>query len=179
MHPKNSKHHKITILLFVIYLIVLTWIVLFKMQFSIENLVEFTGFRSINLVPFEGTAVYDGILDVQEISYNVLIFVPFGIYISLLRPNWKFIKKVAPIAGVSLFFEVSQFIFSIGSADITDFLGNTLGGIIGIGIYFLFQKLFKRKAQKILNIIALIGTLAVFVFGLLLMFGFIQYGNYT
>src|SRR5690625_5812165 len=106
-----------TTLLLILYLIILAWIILFKMQFSIEALYQFTGFRSVNLVPFEGTAVYDGILDIGEITYNVLIFIPFGIYISMLQPNCHFLQKIIHIAVVSLLFEVFKYIFIIGSWD--------------------------------------------------------------
>lgn len=168
-----------TVILLVIYLIVLAWIILFKMQFSIKDLYHFTGFRSVNLIPFAGTAVYDGVIDIGEISYNVLIFTPFGIYISVLKPDWHFIKKLVPIAGVSLLFEVLQYIFVIGSNDITDFLGNTFGGIIGIGVYILFRKIFKTKAIKALNVLAILGTVAILILGLLLMFDVISYGNFS
>ncbi|HLR92841.1 MAG TPA: VanZ family protein [Atopostipes sp.] len=174
MHSDNTDHHKMTTFLFIIYLILLTWIVVFKMQFSVEALMQFTSFRSVNLVPFQGTAVYDGILDFREVLFNVLAFVPFGIYISMLKQNWVFLKKLAPIAVVSLTFEISQFIFSIGSSDVTDFLGNTFGGVIGIGIYFLFRRLFKGKATQALNLLAFLATIAVLIFGLLLRFGVIQ-----
>ncbi|MDM5329870.1 VanZ family protein [Neobacillus sp. CF12] len=85
-------------------------------------------------------------------------FIPFGIYISMLKPNWSFLKKIVPIAGVSLLFEVLQFIL----------LGNTLGGIIGVGVYIVFCKLFSTKANKILNVLASIGTICIFALVLLL-----------
>jgi len=84
----------------------------------------------------------------------------------MLKSDWSFLKKVLPIAGVSLSYEVFQFILAIGASDITDFIGNTLGGIIGIGIYFVIRKIFKTENQinKILNIIALIATICIVTF---------------
>ncbi|MCM3478360.1 VanZ family protein [Caldibacillus thermoamylovorans] len=76
----------------------------------------------------------------------------------MLEPEWAFLKKFAPIAGVSLLFEVLQFIFAIVGTDITDFIGNTLGGIIGIAIYLVLRRLFKTKINKVLNVLASIGT---------------------
>ena len=105
-------------------------------------------------------------------------FIPFGIYISMLKPNWSFLKKIVPIAGVSLLFEVLQFIFAIGASDITDLMGNTLGGIIGVGVYIVFCKLFSTKVNKILNVLASIGTICIFALVLLLIIGVIRYGNY-
>ena len=54
-----------------------------------------------------------------------------------------------------------QLIFAIGASDITDLIGNTFGGIIGIAIYLIIRRLF--KTNKILNSIALIGTICMVV----------------
>lgn len=37
--------------------------------------------------------------------------------------------------SVTLLYEVVQYIFAIGASDITDLLGNTLGGVIGIALF--------------------------------------------
>lgn len=124
------KHQKlVTKVLFVVYLILLAWIILMKTEFSFDQI---SRMRSTNFVPFEGTAVYNNQLHFQEIYLNVLIFVPFGIYLSVLKPNWSFARKVFLMFLVSLSFESLQYIFAIGVTDITDLLGNTLGGVIGV-----------------------------------------------
>lgn len=159
MLEKLKRNQKIfTIGLLVIYLSLLTWIILFKMTLSFQELPDL---RGINLIPFAGSVIVNNQIDFSEIINNVLIFVPFGVYISMVKPDWAFLKKVAPIAGVSLLFEVLQFIFAIGGTDITDFIGNTLGGIIGIGIYFVLYRFFKAKINKVLNILASIGTACI------------------
>lgn len=175
----KSRQHKITVALLVVYLLAITWIILFKMQFSLTDLLQVTNFRSINLVPFEGTAVYNNQLHYTEIFYNILIFVPFGIYISILKPKWPVLLKLAPIAGVSLLFEILQYIFIIGGSDITDFLANTLGGLIGILIFLIMKKLFKNKASKSLIILAILGTLAIFMLGVLIMLDIVSYEIFT
>lgn len=78
---KKSKN--ITISLFVIYLVILTWIILFKLQLSIADLPHI---RSINLIPFQESVIINDKLNVKEIIYNVIIFIPLGLYISML---WK------------------------------------------------------------------------------------------
>lgn len=164
------KHQKlITKVLFVVYLILLAWIILMKTEFSFDQIYRM---RSTNFVPFEGTAVYNNQLHYQEIYLNVLIFVPFGIYLSILKPDWSFVQKVVPIFLVSLFFESLQYIFSIGATDITDLLGNTLGGIFGIIFYLLIHKLLKckKKTNRFMNLLASVGTIGfVLIFGLLLL----------
>ncbi|MGG0250564.1 VanZ family protein [Peribacillus frigoritolerans] len=164
MEKSKNNQKKITAGLLAVYLFALTWIIVFKMQFSFQGLPDF---REINLIPFAGSANVNNQIDFNEIIYNVLAFIPFGIYISMLKSNWSFLKRITVIAGVSLLFEGLQFIFALGASDITDFMGNTLGGIIGVGVYIVFCKLFSTKATKILNVLASIGT--IFIVALLLL----------
>ena len=172
MGKSKNNQNKITAGLFAVYLFALTWIIVFKMQFSIQGLPDF---REINLIPIAGSVSVNNQIDFIEIILNVLAFIPFGIYISMLKPNWSFLKKIAVIAGVSLVFEVLQFIFAIGASDITDFLGNTLGGIIGIGVYIVFCRLFSTKANKILNVLTSIGVIFLVALVLILITGVIRF----
>ncbi|MFY0758859.1 VanZ family protein [Metabacillus dongyingensis] len=172
MEKSKNNQNKITAGLLAVYLFALTWIIVFKMQFSFQGLPDF---REINLIPFAGSANVNNQIDFNEIIYNVLSFIPFGIYISMLKPNWSFLKKIAVIAGVSLLFEVLQFIFAIGASDITDFMGNTLGGMIGVGFYIVFCKLFSTKANKILNVLTSIGVMFLVALVLLLISGVIRF----
>lgn len=167
MEKSKNNQKKITACLLAVYLFTLTWIIVFKMQFSFQGLPDF---REINLIPFAGSANVNNQIEFNEIIYNVLAFIPFGIYISMLKSNWSFLKRITVIAGVSLLFEGLQFIFAIGASDITDFMGNTLGGIIGVGVYIVFCKLFSTKATKILNVLASIGTICIVALLLLLIY---------
>lgn len=126
-----------------------------KLEFSFSSLGHN---RGINIIPFSGSVIINGKVDSSEILANVLVFIPFGIYICMLKQEWSFIKKIAPIFITSLIFETLQFFFAIGATDITDLIGNTLGGIIGIGVFYVFLKAFKAKSYKIINIIAFIAT---------------------
>jgi len=103
----------------------------------------------------------NGVLGLREIADNILLFIPFGIYISVLRSEWPLLKRVLSAAALSLAFEVVQFIFALGRTDVTDLLGNTLGGVIGICIYALALRILKERTFKAVNIIALILTVCV------------------
>ncbi|EIS9208364.1 TPA: glycopeptide resistance protein VanZ1 [Clostridioides difficile] len=159
----KSRKHNITKGLFIVYIIILTWIILFKLQFDISSL-ETMNLRSINLVPFAGSLIINNRVDISEIILNVVIFVPFGIYVCMLKEEWSFIKKVIPIFITSLVFETLQYIFALGASDITDLIGNTLGGIIGIAVFMLLSKIFKNNTIKIINVLALIVTIIVVLF---------------
>lgn len=163
---EKSSQSKLTLGLFAVYLLVLIWIIVFKLQLSFETM---PSFRGLNFVPFAGTVVKNGRLDYNEIILNIIIFIPFGLYLSMIKPHWSFWKRILPIAGTSLLFELSQFVFAIGATDITDLIGNTLGGAVGMGLYFIFCKILKEKAHKILNIFALIATISVLSLGMVAM----------
>ncbi len=155
---ENKKKRNLTLILFIIYFCILIWILLFKMSFSFNELYRS---RSINIIPFAGSIMVNGKLYINEIINNILVFVPVGIYTCMLKQEWSILKKVSVAFFISLAVEVSQFILAIGATDITDLIGNTIGGIIGIGIFYLFAKVLKNKTINILNILASIATVGL------------------
>ncbi len=164
----NNKTNKLTNVLFIIYLIALFWIIVFKFNVRLPSL---RNMRSINLIPFSEPLILNGKIAFSEIIMNVVIFVPLGIYAGILFERWSIGKKLFLFFLISLICEVFQFILNVGASDITDIINNTLGGIIGLMIYKGIEKAFKNsvKAQKFINIIATIGTILVILLLLLLM----------
>ncbi len=152
---------KITKCLLAVYLLALSWIIIFKMQLSLDNLPHI---RNINLIPFGDSAITNDTIDISEIINNLLAFIPFGIFTGMLLDEKSFIKKVLPAFFVSLAFETVQFIFAIGASDITDLLMNTAGGVIGTICFFLLSQIFKNKTNKILNIICMAGAIFMILF---------------
>ena len=89
------KSKKLTLGLLIFYLVALTWIIVLKMQFPFSgNLPEL---RNINLIPFGGSLIVNGEVSFSEIIKNVLVFIPFGILISLLWERKSFVQKILPI----------------------------------------------------------------------------------
>ncbi|AGA67852.1 glycopeptide antibiotics resistance protein [Desulfitobacterium dichloroeliminans LMG P-21439] len=136
-------------------MLLLISIVIFKLPFYGRTADEV---RVINLIPLGGSFDENGVLVLREIVYNIIFFIPLGIYICMLKGAWSFKKKVLPIIGVTLGFEAVQFIFAMGRSDITDLLGNTLGGIIGIGIYALLWRILNNRTVTAVNLLALAVT---------------------
>lgn len=162
------KTKKFSKFLFIIYFLLLVWIVLFKMKFSIVDLPHY---REINLHPFYDLLKFHR-TRIAEMVSNILIFVPFGVFMSMFIKKGGFFKKLFPIAFTSLAFETLQYIFAIGSTDINDLITNTIGGILGILIYNIFKAIFKRKTDRIINILA--GVLLIVVFSFLSALLFLQ-----
>lgn len=163
----NNKINKLSNALFIIYLIALFWIIVFKFNVPFSY---FGNMRSINLIPFSESLIINGKLDFSEIIMNVVIFVPLGIYAGLLFKRWTIGKKLFLFLLISLICEGFQFIFGVGASDVTDIINNTLGGIIGLLIYKGIEKILKNsvKTQKFINIIATIGTILMISLLLLL-----------
>jgi len=164
---ENIKTNKLTNVLFIIYLIALFWILLFKLgvHFSYMGIS-----RSVNLIPFSEPLILNGKIDFGEMIMNVIIFIPLGIYAGILFKKWIIGKKLFLFFLISLIIEVFQFILAVGVFDITDIINNTLGGIIGLMTYFGIEKAFNNsvKAQKFINLIATIGTISMILFLFLL-----------
>ena len=156
------KSKKLTLGLLIFYLIVLTWIIVFKMQFPFSG--SLSEIRNINLIPFGGSLIVNGEISFSEIIKNALVFIPFGILIGVLWDKKTFVKKILPIILTSFIFETLQFIFGIGASDITDIISNSLGGVIGVAITIVISKIFKNNWQKIINVISLIGCIVLTLF---------------
>lgn len=150
----KTKGNKWIFILMIIFCLLIGWIILFKMSFSIADLDKN---RGINLIPFyykNETAFH-----FNEIMMNLMAFVPLGIYLKLMHFDLN--KSILFGFGYSLFLEIMQLILSIGITDITDLITNTLGVIIGISIYNILTKIFKKTdtLDKVLKILATIGTI--------------------
>ena len=89
---ENSKKKNLTKVLFCIYFFILVWILLFKMSFSLD---ELYGHRNINLIPYYGSAYVNGRVYMTEIINNILVFVPVGIYVSMIKEDWSILKKIS------------------------------------------------------------------------------------
>lgn len=160
------KSKKITSVLLICYLVVLVWIIIFKMQFSLETLPHI---RNINLIPFGQSVIVNGKLDFTEIINNAVAFIPYGLFIHILweqKPLWK---QILPVAATSLLFEIIQFLFAVGATDITDLISNSLGGIAGIMAALAVHKAAKNNWIKIINLISMIGAVVLMLFIVLLL----------
>ena len=103
----------------------------------------------------------------SEVFYNVIVFVPLGVYLQIFKADWKKATKCLVVIGISFLFEIVQFIFAIGASDVTDLIGNTLGGIIGILFCILMKKIASKKFISIINVSGLL--IEIVAIGLMLL----------
>lgn len=157
----NNVTNRLTQVLFIIYLMAICWILLFKLGVRFS----YMGKRSVNLIPFSESLILD-----SENILNVLVFVPLGIYAGILFERWVFGKKLLLFFLLSSIVEGLQYILGVGVFDVTDIITNTLGGVVGLIIFKAIDKSFNNsvKAQKFVNIIATTGTVLMILLLVLL-----------
>jgi glycopeptide antibiotics resistance protein len=139
------------------YLVILIWLVLFKFSSDIWSVQ-----RSINLIPFAAPKIVNGRINFEEIIYNCIFFVPFGLLLNVNFKKRRFLPKLLLILGFSVTAELTQFIFAIGASDITDVITNTVGGFLGLILYDLSNKYIKD--EKLDRIIFSVGTILLVSF---------------
>lgn len=75
---------------------------------------------------------------------NILIFVPYGFFISMASKNRGFFKTLFYSFVLSLGVEFFQLFTKVGSFDVDDLLLNTAGGILGF-ILFVICNMIRRR----------------------------------
>lgn len=75
---------------------------------------------------------------------NILIFVPYGFFISMASRSRGFFKTLLCSMLLSLGVEIVQLFTRVGSFDVDDILLNTIGGVLGY-IVFVLCNWIRRK----------------------------------
>lgn len=147
---KTSKN------IFIIYLFFLVWLIMFKFSVDFPRFFAHASGRSLNFIPF----YRDG--GTREILLNLVAFVPLGWFLRKVG-RLKILTSVLVILAVTLSFETLQYIFAIGATDINDVMMNSLGGLIGLGLYQLLKDRASTRVGTLLEILLLILMLLVFL----------------
>lgn len=141
--------------LFAGYLALLVWVVLWKFE---APWIGEGSRRVIKLVPFADTAEF-GASAPREVLANIAFFVPFGVYLGLLAPRWRWWRVGALTATASLAFEALQYLLAIGSTDSTDVITNAAGGVAGYALLALARRRHGTRATVVVMRRCALGTL--------------------
>lgn len=80
-----------------------------------------------------------------NLAGNVLVFLPFGALAPLMARSARRAWRTTLLCfEVSALVELSQLIFQVGCFDVDDIFLNTLGGLLGYGIFCLANKCYGR-----------------------------------
>lgn len=101
---------------------------------------------NLNLIPFGWLREPDVINQIiNEVLPNVIMLIPLGFFLPIVFKKMRKIYNTAIIVFLTtVSVELIQY-FVGRSTDIDDIILNILGGIIGYGIFIVFNRLFKDK----------------------------------
>ncbi|MCR5611956.1 MAG: VanZ family protein [Clostridiales bacterium] len=157
------KKKPVLIIAFAFYMLLLVFLVIFKLDLNITDACRY---RQLILIPFYRPGAINMRIVIEELVFNVLAFIPLGLYLSALEFPKKAWARILTGLGLSLVFEIAQYVFAIGTSDVTDLINNTLGTAIGVFIYIPIKKLLKDRAASVtawaLLILQLLLLLAYF-----------------
>ncbi len=105
--------------------------------------------ESLTLTPFASyifvLTEYNSFEVLAQIFQNILVFIPAGILIpqAFYLKNKKHSGVITVLLGLflSFFIELCQYVYSIGYAEVDDLINNSLGCLIGYGIFRFCSKI--------------------------------------
>lgn len=169
---------RVTNILFCIGLVIYLYLISdlffrFSLLFDFGREVE----RSVNLIPFKTILEYiqnprhiSSSLVADNLLGNILVFIPLGLYVQTLMKDKAFVKSLLIVIGSTVFVELVQLTFAVGSCDIDDVILNTIGGIIGILAYKLLRRVCHEdeKAKRVITVASLVVGLPLLTFYLMM-----------
>lgn len=128
---KFTLYKEIFNLIFILYIMCLFEVVTFQdVNFGTSNFIPFKEIFRYNI----GSRLF-----VKNIVGNILLFLPYGFFTSYYLKNKKVLPAACLTIAVSVTIEIVQ--LKIGRTfDIDDIILNTIGGILGCGIYILMEQ---------------------------------------
>lgn len=104
-----------------------------------------TKYKPTNIETYK-EIIEKGILRIDpEIFLNVMMFVPVGLLACLVFKSLKWRQALVIGCGMSVSIELLQYILKRGTTEFGDVLHNTLGCLIGIGLYYLIHGLWCKS----------------------------------
>ena len=153
MNYKSKKKLRIIgKILFVLYVLFIIYFLIFsewygrtgEMQEYHYNLVLFKEIRRF-LVYIDQVGLFAMF---TNLFGNVLIFVPFGIFMPMASKYRSFLATAFSSFGLSLCVETFQLVTKVGSFDVDDLLLNTIGGIVGYIVFALCAAIRRHYDNK-------------------------------
>jgi len=141
---KIVLYKDLTYLSFVIYLLSL---------FQLVTLQDAVSWSTNNFVPLKEITRYNigSTLFIKNVIGNILLFVPFGLFISYILKSKRWFEPFIITIICSLTIEIVQ--LSIGRVfDVDDILLNLIGGVIGYLLYKLLRYISNKLPKWLKNV---------------------------
>jgi glycopeptide antibiotics resistance protein len=148
-------YKELSMLIFGVYILCLFQVVTFQDDVT---------WATNNFIPFKEIMRYNitSRLFFKNVLGNMIMFLPFGFFVSYYLKSEKLTLPVFLILIASISIEVVQ--LSIGRVfDVDDIILNILGGLMGYGIYFILRRI-GEKLPSFVRSDWFLNTLAILVF---------------
>ena len=122
---------------------------LFLIYSSTVFLRKISGERKFEIIPFwsyERSDLY------VEIIMNVAVFIPVGILLGFIFKKQRWWTSFIIGVGISVSIEILQFTLKRGYLEFDDVMHNTLGCLIGYGIYALARYGYERICKRNMSV---------------------------
>lgn len=165
-------NRRLSVLTIIFYAVFLGYICLFFYGLFFNRAIHgYIPYRSFNLIPFDSIDNYlsgtSQSLALYNVWGNVILFIPLGVYLPLLRKDKRLGTNLLLIAVISFTVEIAQWLFGLGATDIDDLILNTLGGLLGIILYKFIARLsgnWRRTRNAVTMLSLVVGLPVIFVF---------------
>ncbi len=129
--------------------------------------------RTLAIIPFQSIMKYynSGNLwaTVLNVVGNVVIFIPFGVFLMMYTQRKTTIKAVTTVLWTSVTVEVVQFVLDIGIADFDDITLNVLGGLFGVWTYKILKLIFKKE-ERVKGALITLVFVSMVIYSILLIY---------
>ena len=150
----STKLQKLGWVIFILYLVSLTYFMFFAESFG--RVQQEQARYAYNLELFKEIKrfyIYRNQLGFKafflNIFGNVLAFTPFGFFLPIVsRRGRRWYNAFLLAFTLSLCIETTQLVFRVGSFDVDDLFLNTVGGVIGFICYKMIQKYRVRRRLR-------------------------------
>ncbi|MGN0143262.1 MAG: VanZ family protein [Roseburia sp.] len=152
MAADRKKRRLAVAILFVLYFVVLFYFLFFSEEMGRTyterayhyNLIPFREIK--RFIHYRETLGMRSVL--LNIVGNVVAFMPFGTFLPVfVAPGRKFWFTALYSFELSLLVETLQLIGKVGSFDVDDLLLNTVGGMLGYGLYRIIMYFWNRRKE--------------------------------
>ena len=157
---KFVLYKELMMLSFIIYILCLFQVVTFKddVSWSTNNFIPFREILRYNM----GSRLF-----FKNVIGNMLMFAPYGFFISFYLKNEKPLLTLILTLVASISIEVVQLV--IGRVfDIDDIILNLLGGFLGYGMYYIFCRVWEKlpnvfKSELFLNVLSIFILICILI----------------
>lgn len=140
-----SKMKKGALVLFAVYLLAVAYITIFSRNNNAHSISVLVGFSSL-----QEALEAKSLQPLRHMLLNVIMFIPLGFLLPLSHPSRldKLLIVVPICALLSVMIESIQLILGLGQCDVEDLVANTLGGGVGLLLYWIYARLFHQYAVE-------------------------------